>query len=201
VLIVGIDCGLRGAIAAVDSAAKKGSAQVWLMPVRQVGDERARVDEDRLFEILRPLSGAASAVVYENLHAMPLRFKRKPKTEGEEPREESGGVLVNHARGRAMGLIQMALVALQIPRNRRIAVVPQAWQKALLFNIPCGGDTKAQAIWLALRLFPDVSLFASARSRGYHDGIADALCLAEYGRCVLAGGKGRQLGLLPAEVA
>lgn len=196
--VVGIDCGLRGAIAAVDFSGKKAAAQVWLMPVSQpTADARPRVDEDQLFAILRPLAAARPAVVvYERLNAMPLKFMRKPKAPGEEPREESGGVLVNHARGRAMGLIEMALVALEIPRERRLGVVPVTWQAALLKGIPCGGDTKAQSIWLALRLFPEVSLFASVRSRSHHDGIADALNLAEYGRRVLAGDRGRQMGLL-----
>lgn len=41
---------------------------------------------------------------------------------------------------------------------------------------------KEKAIAEALRLFPHVDLKASARCTTYHDGMAEALLLAEYGR-------------------
>jgi len=43
-------------------------------------------------------------------------------------------------------------------------------------------DTKAMALLAAKRLFPSVDLTATERSKKPHDGIVDALLLAEYGR-------------------
>lgn len=41
----------------------------------------------------------------------------------------------------------------------------------------------------AQELFPDVSLLASDRCKRPHDGLADALLIAEYGRRRLVGGQ------------
>jgi hypothetical protein len=43
-------------------------------------------------------------------------------------------------------------------------------------------DTKATSLLAVIRLFPGIDLRGSDRSKKEHDGIVDALCLAEYGR-------------------
>jgi hypothetical protein len=45
-----------------------------------------------------------------------------------------------------------------------------------------GDDTKQRSIIAAKRLFPEVSLRRTERSRKDDDGISDAILLAEYGR-------------------
>ena len=54
-------------------------------------------------------------------------------------------------------------------------VRPQAWQKAILGTFP-KGESKARALAFAQRLHPDLAL------RKKDSGIADAICMAHYGR-------------------
>jgi len=77
-------------------------------------------------------------------------------------------------------------------------VQPKAWQKVMFQGIPeirkpdirtkAGKtirgrlDTKPMAELAAKRLFPSLVLQATTRSTKSHDGIVDALLLAEYGR-------------------
>lgn len=183
-LAIGIDPGLHGAIAFVDAR----EARVFLMPLR--GDtERDEYDVDRLRAAIGAVALRADVIVYEKLHPMPGSFKREGGV------EQRSGTIANYNRGAARWFITGLLCGLGVPPERRVAVPAQTWQRAMLENIP-GADTKAKSIWLAQRIFPSVSLLATARSRKPHDGMADALCLAEYGRRLLAGDKGRQRGLL-----
>ncbi len=183
-LIVGVDPGLHGALAFLEP--EKRRAQVVLTPLRN-GTERDDYDEDALCQLLGDHGNLGPlVVVYEQLGSLP-----PVRADG----KAMGGGIANHRRGLAIGILRGILAALRVPRERRIAVLPQVWQRAMLLNLP-GADTKARSVWLARRLFPDISLLPTARSRKPHDGMADALCLAEYGRRLLAGDKGRQRGLL-----
>jgi crossover junction endodeoxyribonuclease RuvC len=83
--------------------------------------------------------------------------------------------------GRGLGLWEGILAALAIPH---LSVTPQTWKKVVLAGT---AKDKPSAIAFAQGLFPGVSLLATPRSRVPHDGLADALCLAEYGRRILAG--------------
>lgn len=62
---------------------------------------------------------------------------------------------------------------------------PKTWQSAML--PPGTGDTKKRAAIAAERLFPQVDLRRTPKCRGPHDGIVDALLLAEFGRRKLGG--------------
>ena len=72
--------------------------------------------------------------------------------------------------GRLMGICE----GLEIPYE---LVRPQAWKKSM----GIGGD-KSSAIQKAKQLFPAVSLLPTPRCKKDHDGMAEALLLAEYGR-------------------
>jgi crossover junction endodeoxyribonuclease RuvC len=180
VLILAIDPGLRGALAWLNTAT--GAASVKLMPL--VPDrERDDYDEFELRKLIDRTQGLG-LVVYEKLGSLP-----PTRADG----KAMGGGIGNHRRGLACGIIRGLLASL--PPGCQLAVPPQVWQRALLEGIP-GADTKARSIWLARRLFPAVSLLPTPRSRKPHDGMADALCLAEFGRRTLAGDRGKQRGLL-----
>lgn len=62
-------------------------------------------------------------------------------------------------------------------------VTPQAWKKRVL-----AGTTKDKdaAISFVRRAYPTIDL-TPGKKRTPHDGIADAVCLAEWGRQELAG--------------
>lgn len=84
------------------------------------------------------------------------------------------GVTSTFKFGQNFGWIQGMLYAMNIPFE---LVRPQKWKK--MFS--CTSD-KNTSISVAQRLFPNVPLFATPRCRKPHDGMAEALLMAEYGR-------------------
>ena len=81
--------------------------------------------------------------------------------------------------GQGFGAILGIAAALNIPTE---LVTPQAWKKVVLAG---SQKDKDAAIEYCRRAFPQVSLLPGPRCRKPHDGLADALCLLEYGRRVL----------------
>jgi crossover junction endodeoxyribonuclease RuvC len=84
------------------------------------------------------------------------------------------GVASTFTFGTGYGQIQGLLAGLGIPFE---LVTPQAWKKLIL-----AGTTKDKdaAIAYCRRAFPDVPL-VMPRCRISHDGIADSLCILQYG--------------------
>ena len=80
--------------------------------------------------------------------------------------------------GQNFGWIQGVLDAFGIPYE---LVRPQKWKK----EFSCTSD-KNTSIEVARRLFPNVDLRRTERCRGPHDGICEALLMAEYARRRLA---------------
>lgn len=80
--------------------------------------------------------------------------------------------------GMGIGQIRGILTAYKIPY---VAVRPQKWQKTFFEGVT-GSTTKAKALKVVKRLFPQVQLMATARSKVPHDGIVDALLISEYAR-------------------
>ena len=79
--------------------------------------------------------------------------------------------------GRGYGLIQGWLRGLLIPFT---LVSPRVWQKEL--HLGCSGaDAKARSAQAAKQLFPAAELVLP-RCRKPHDGMVDALLIAEWGR-------------------
>jgi len=80
--------------------------------------------------------------------------------------------------GYGFGALKQCLVDFAIPHEVRRANV---WQKE--FGISARkGNTKVQALQICQDLFPNVNLLATERSKKPHDGIVDALLIAEYAR-------------------
>ncbi len=155
-MIVGVDPGKDGALAAVDP--DNTFLTITTMPLIR-GAKRDAYD---LAKILDWLSGADHVFV-ESLQAMPLRF---------------GGSLANHARGYSMGLFETACAALKKPIT---LVRPRDWQSVMLAGTS-GDDTKQRSIVAVKRLFPEIDLRRTTRCKNDHDGMADAALIAEYGR-------------------
>lgn len=167
--VMGIDPGLDGAISWVGDE----GADAMVMPVLAGGPDAPALV--RLFEEKRP-----SLVVLESASIRP---------------RESGksGLTI----GRNWGVIVGVLVALRIKHE---IVAPDVWKRQIgLVTRETGpkGETeeqkaerlarqkkkrKEEAILLAQRLYPDVDLRRSARAEKPHDGKAESLLLAEYGR-------------------
>lgn len=91
------------------------------------------------------------------------------------------GVASTFTFGMGYGQIQGLLAGLGIPFE---LVTPQAWKKLILAGTPKDKDA---AIAYCRRAFPDVPL-VMPRCRNPHDGIADSLCLLNYGLRSFGGG-------------
>lgn len=92
------------------------------------------------------------------------------------------GVSSTFTFGQNFGYTQGLMYAFKIPVN---LVSPAVWKKE--FSVQMGKDAskaekKAKTIACMKRLFPDVSLKRTERSRTDDDGISDALAIAEYCR-------------------
>ena len=84
------------------------------------------------------------------------------------------GVVSMFNFGHNLGLIEGLLQANKIPYQ---LVPPQTWKKEFSLT----GD-KQKSIEVCKKLFPDISLLATPRSRKESDGMAEALLMAEYAR-------------------
>lgn len=114
-------------------------------------------DEVKFVEDMRSLQGQKAIACVEHVGAMPGQ-----------------GVTSMFTFGQNFGFIQGVLTAYGIPFE---LVRPQKWKKE--FSIT--GD-KNTSITVCKRLFPDVSLLPTERSRKESDGMAEALLMAEYAR-------------------
>lgn len=85
------------------------------------------------------------------------------------------GVAATFSYGAGYGMILGVLAALRI---RTELVRPTVWKKLILAGT--AKDKEAAIAWCR-RSFPDVNLIPEG-GRVCHDGMADALCLADYGR-------------------
>lgn len=87
--------------------------------------------------------------------------------------------------GWSLGILEGILAGMGIPYTK---VAPKQWQREMWQGIPIvykSGktvDTKATSLLAAKRLFPDVDFRKSARAEKPHDGIVDAILMAEYCR-------------------
>jgi crossover junction endodeoxyribonuclease RuvC len=155
-LTVGIDPGKRGAIAALDPT---GTALgVWPMPVAGGGIHAAG-----LADLLRSLRCQdprqdVGRVCLEKVAAMPKQ-----------------GVASTFHFGCGWGMVRGVCATLGLS----VILVPSTvWKKRVLLGLP---HDKAGAIQFCTARWPLTDLVLPG-CRVPHDGLADALCLAEYGR-------------------
>jgi hypothetical protein len=92
------------------------------------------------------------------------------------------GAVSIFSHGRGYGLLEGMVKGIGIPYT---IVHTLSWQNTLTKGL--GGDSKARAHLTAMRLFPGLDLRASEKSRRPHEGIIDALLIAEFGRRQLHG--------------
>lgn len=152
-LYIGFDPGLHGGIAVIGHPIE--GTQARIMPVSG-GEIDARTIGALICDIAYP--GHNIVAVVEKVGAMPKQ-----------------GVSSTFKFGKGYGTILGALGALG---TRTELVTPQAWKKVILAGM---GHEKADAIAWCRRAYPAVELVPPG-CRVPHDGMADALCLAEYGR-------------------
>lgn len=153
VIFVGIDPGLSGGIATIGPVAMRAQKT----PI--ISGEKKQMNLAECANILRSAQdqGAVFAVI-EKVGAMPGQ-----------------GVTSMFTFGKGYGQWLGIMAALGISYQE---VHPKTWKKAMLESV---GKDKGASIGRATSLFPGVSLIADG-CRTPHDGMAEALLLAEYGR-------------------
>ena len=160
--VLGIDPGLDGGIAALGLDGQ--TLAVGPMPVKAMTKSKREVDTALLFGLLCDLGLRIELAVVERVGPMPGQGVTSCFNFG-------------MGYGKILGLLESKRIAFQL-------VTPQAWKKTIL----AGTDrSKAAAIAYCQRRFPHVDLRATDRSRTPSDGIADALCLAEFARRLAVG--------------
>ena len=156
-IIIGIDPGMSGAIAAVDEKTHE-ILRVEDTPTFLIAKVR-EYDIVGMADLLRSISlGRPSRVVLEQAQAMPKQ-----------------GVTSTFHFGRGYGIWLGILGTLQMPYR---TVRPCEWTKTLFHGLP--GKGKERSILFASRTFPGIELVPDG-CRKPRDGRADAACLAYYG--------------------
>ena len=182
-VIVGLDPGLSGGIAAID----RNGVCVYTARMPVLAGKRPTVDVDALAKLV-------SSFIRDPGVAL-LVCEQPPALQGK-------GAFAGLCQGRAVGAIDGIAAAMRIPREFPL---PLTWQKALpplpKVKLPRGATPKqkelARKAWkqevinAARRRWPMADLVGSAAPTAkLHDGIADALWLAEWGRMLVVCGKG-----------
>lgn len=84
------------------------------------------------------------------------------------------GVVSMFSFGQSVGYIKGVLEAFGIPYQE---ITPQKWKKEFGLN-----SEKAASAEVCRKLFPDVDLLATPKCKKPHDGMTEALLMAEYAR-------------------
>lgn len=162
---MGIDPGKSGAIVAIFG---DDIIRSWIMPT--IGKE---YDVRSLWKIIKDLSNFNIYCVLEDVHAL---FQVSANS--------------TFDFGYGLGLIEGILTACEIPYSK---IAPKKWQSLMFEGVPLitkpsstgktqKTDTKKMALIAAQRIFPTYDLKASDRCKKAHEGIVDALLMAQYSR-------------------
>lgn len=159
-IVVGIDPGLTGAFAAVDSAGTYTVEDMPTVPLPGNGLVRRRIDGLRLARALRNMvpAGHACLVVMEDVQAI-------------------GGSAVQ-TMGSMMRSVGTAEAAVEILRMDLKRAQPKAWKK--FYGL---GADKAASLEIARTLFPNIGHMLK-RAKDHNR--AEALLLAHYGQAKLS---------------
>lgn len=166
---IGCDIGKSGAIVIQDL--ENGNIVKQVMPI--VGKD---VDVHELISILEAFKDTDCMVIIEDVRAI-----------------FGAAASSTFTFGFVAGVTEAALIALKLPYRR---VNPKIWQKLAFAGvkeirkpstknklgkeIKGKVDTKAMALIAAKRLYPNVDLRPTERSKNPHDGIVDALLMSWY---------------------
>lgn len=162
-IFIGIDPGLSGGIAFINDL----GSLVFPTPViggkeYDIGEMKKILVNYGMLDIRAPLFA-----MIENQISMPGQ-----------------GLTSTLQTGKGFGIWLGLLAGLGIPYQVVAAV---QWQRKLFTGVKGNLDTKQKSEVIAKRLFPGVDFRKSERSRVAHDGLTDAILIAEYGRRIHSG--------------
>lgn len=169
---MGIDPGINGAIVVIDNQTGIPNSRI-VMPTFQVekkksGEKTSKkniIDIPALFKYLSEQAPYIKMAFLEQVSARPGQ-----------------GVTSMFRFGEAYGIIQALLTATLIPYRM---VTPQSWVKYMHAGLSKDIDSKDRSKIIVNRLYPTIDLRATEKSKVPHEGIVDALLIAEHGRTIL----------------
>lgn len=158
---IGIDPGKSGAIVVLDS----GAHILEKIVTPTIGKE---YDIQKMRDILMQYQD--SSVTLENING-----------------HVAQGRTTAFVMGQGLGIWKGLLMGIGMGHT---LVTPQTWQKEMHHGVPVQykagkkkkKDTKKMSLIAVQRLFPNADLRKSDKATNPHDGICDAMLLAEYGR-------------------
>lgn len=164
---IGIDIGKKGAIAVISST----GIMTYQMPMI-----KEEVSYSDLFDLIQHIqmneiaaTGEAPHIIFEKLGVIFGSSK-----------------VTAFSMGYQMGSIEMMSISLGIPYTK---VHAKQWQKEMFQGVETikkpntfTNDTKAMALIAANRLFPGHKFTFGTRATKPHDGMVDALLIAQYGK-------------------
>jgi crossover junction endodeoxyribonuclease RuvC len=160
-LVLGVDPGISGGLSCIYPS---GRVESVVMPTRSKEEGKvwgSRIDFVQVFRTIKDwCKGEKATAFIEHAQSMPEQ-----------------GVVSTFNYGVGFGGILAVFQVLDIPHQ---LIRPMRWKKAVLGE----GNTegKATTIEYVTRKFPGANLFRTARCTTKHDGMADAICLADYGK-------------------
>ena len=159
-IIVGIDPGIKGAIALIG----RKKVKVISVPTLKITKTKKTLDENKIRDYLYKYKMKIKHVFIEKAQAMP----------------KQGGVsMFNYGTG--WGILRGVCCGLFLPYT---LVHPKTWKKVMCKDMPA---SKEVSIIIAKRLWPKINLRPTSHCTTDSDGMADALCIAEYGKRLLIG--------------
>ena len=163
---IGIDIGKKGSIAVIH---KHGEIHTYPMPMI-----KTELDYHGLSNLISCLKVHNPHIVFEKLGVIFGTSKSTAFSMGEQS-----------------GCVEMSCICQGISYTKVRAV---DWQKAMFQGVDeiaktktkdgkkAGRDTKAMALVAIKRLFPDLELTFGEKAKKPHDGLIDAVLMAEYAR-------------------
>jgi hypothetical protein len=166
-MIIGIDCGLSGAITVLD---KSRIVEKTLIPT--IGISETKKDYDipaiiRFLEKYPPKKIIGNDVFFNDVKVVIEKTQALP----------GKGVVQMFHLGRGYGLMIGIISTMGYSYS---LVHPKTWQGRLFKDTP-HDDTKLASVAVAKRLFPDVDFRATQRCKKDHNGLTDSALIAYFG--------------------
>ena len=168
---IGIDPGLHGGIATINQEGIVTAIPIPTVTIQKNEKNRTTYNHTELSSIFRNIGYDCFAVLEEQ-QPRPVYYKDK------QGKEKKQGATSLYTTGCGFCLLKQALIDFKISHE---IIPPKDWQRE--FGITGKkGNTKTQSIEICKRLFPDLCLLPTPKSRKDSDGLADAALIAQFAK-------------------
>lgn len=184
-VVAGIDCGLDGAIVLLPIDGDPQPIK-FVMPTIEVkgakkGSSKRLYDGPAIRRILTQHNIVSVFIEVQQAQTKPT-IRRCNNCGQIVSTTTPQGIVSTFTTGRGFGIVEGICVGIPV---RYELIHPRSWQPKML--PPGQGDSKPRARIAASSLFPKFDMRANDRCRVPHEGIVDALLIAEFGRRRLGG--------------